>query len=136
MKRILFLCRENSARSQMAEGIVNCFYKNRFISYSAGSVSKYVHPLAIEVMKEIGVDISNHRSKSVKEFINESFDYVITVCAGDKKGVCPFFPGKAGKVIAWEIPDPAEKNDIEEFRRIRDILKKKIDEFIKGEEKW
>ncbi|HOK56187.1 MAG TPA: arsenate reductase ArsC [bacterium] len=135
MKKILFLCRENSARSQIAEGIVNYFYKDNFIAFSAGSIVKFVHPLAIEVMKEIGIDISNHRSKSIKEFLNEEFDYVITVCVGDKKGLCPFFPGKTKKTIAWEIPDPAEKNEIEGFRKVRDILKRKIDDFISKEEK-
>ncbi|MGC8977326.1 MAG: arsenate reductase ArsC [Candidatus Ratteibacteria bacterium] len=135
MKKILFLCRENSARSQMAEGMVNYFYKDKFIAKSAGSIPKYVHPLAIEVMKEIGIDISTYRSKSISEFINEEFDYVITVCAGDKKGLCPFFPGKAKKIIAWEIPDPAEKNNVEEFRKVKNLLKEKIDEFINKEEK-
>ncbi|MGB9677570.1 MAG: arsenate reductase ArsC [Candidatus Ratteibacteria bacterium] len=135
MKKILFLCGENSARSQMAEGMVNYFYKDKFIAKSAGSIPKYVHPLAIEVMKEIGIDISTYRSKSISEFINEEFDYVITVCAGDKKGLCPFFPGKAKKIIAWEIPDPAEKNNVEEFRKVRNLLKEKIDEFINKEEK-
>lgn len=130
MKKVLFLCKENSARSQMAEGIMNKFYGEKFVAYSAGSMPKYVHPLAISVMKEIGIDISTHRSKSVEEFLNEEFDYVITVCTGDKKGACPVFIGKAKERIYWEIPDPAENNDLEEFRNVRDLLKKKIDEFV------
>ena len=132
MKKILFLCRENSARSQMAEGIVNHFYKDEFIAKSAGSVIKYVHPLAIEVMKEIGIDISSHRSKLVLEFINEEFDYVIMLCAGDKGKICPFFPGKAKGFISWEIPDPSEGN-IEDFRKVRDILREEISKFIEKE---
>ncbi|MCM8785766.1 MAG: arsenate reductase ArsC [Candidatus Omnitrophica bacterium] len=131
MKKILFLCKENSARSQMAEAIVNNFYKDKFIAFSAGSKPKYVHPLAISVMKEIGIDISNQRSKSVVEFLGEKFDYVITVCAGDKNGICPVFYGDAGETIYWEIPDPARSNDIESFRRVRDLLIKKINGFIK-----
>lgn len=133
MRKILFLCKENSARSQMAEGIVNYFYKDEFVAYSAGSNPKYVHPLAIEVMKEIGIDISCQKSKSIEEFVNSEFDYVITVCAGDKKGVCPVFPGKAKKILYWEIPDPAESNNIEEFRKTRDLLRKKIEIFVKSE---
>ena len=132
MKKILFLCRENSARSQMAEGIVNYFYKDEFIAKSAGSVVKYVHPLAIEVLKEIGIDISTHRSKLVSEFLDEEFDYVITLCAGDKGKICPFFPGKAKNFIAWEIPDPSE-GDINNFRKVRDMLIEKIKEFIENE---
>ncbi|MCM8767364.1 MAG: arsenate reductase ArsC [Candidatus Omnitrophica bacterium] len=132
MNKILFLCKENSARSQMAEGIVNYFYKDKFIAYSAGSKPKYVHPLAILVMKEIGIDISNQRSKSVVEYLDEKFDYVITVCAGDKNGACPVFYGDVGERIYWEIPDPAQSNDIENFRKVRDLLIEKIKEFIEN----
>ncbi|MCX7916917.1 MAG: arsenate reductase ArsC [bacterium] len=135
MKKILFLCKENSARSQMAEGIVNHFYKDKFIAYSAGSNPKYVHPLAIHVMREIGIDISNQRSKSVLEFLNEEFDYVIIVCAGDKKGVCPVFPGKVKKIIYWEIPNPTENEKIENFRKVRDLLKEKIENLINTEKR-
>ncbi|MCS7181308.1 MAG: arsenate reductase ArsC [bacterium] len=135
MKKILFLCKENSARSQMAEGIVNHFYKDKFIAYSAGSNPKYVHPLAIHVMREIGIDISNQRSKSVLEFLNEEFDYVIIVCAGDKKGVCSVFPGKVKKIIYWEIPNPTENEKIENFRKVRDLLKEKIENLINTEKR-
>lgn len=133
MRKILFLCKENSVRSQMAEGIVNNFYKDKFVAYSAGSNPKYVHPMAVSVMKEIGVDISNQRSKSVVEFLNEEFDYVIIVCAGDKKGICPVFPGNTKYTLYWEIPDPAETENLEEFRKVRYILKEKIDTLISKE---
>jgi arsenate reductase len=132
MKKILFLCRENSARSQMAEGIVNSLFKDKYKAFSAGVELKEVHPLAIEVMKEIGIDISNHKSKHLNQFSGEEFDYVITVCAGDLKGTCPFFPGKAGKRLSWAIPDPAEKGDIESFRRARDEILERIKKELMG----
>ncbi len=132
MKKILFLCRENSARSQIAEGIVNYFYKNKFFACSAGIKIKSIHPLAIEVMKEMGIDISKNRSKILSEFINEEFDYVVTLCAGDKADVCPLFPGKYRKKISWQIEDPSLSNDIEKFRKVRDIIKEKIDSLISG----
>lgn len=135
MKKILFLCKENSVRSQMAEGIVNHFYKDNFVAYSGGSKPKFVHPYAISVMKEIGIDISNQRSKSVIEFLDEIFDYVITLCVGDKDGVCPVFPGKAVKMYYWKIPDPTEVGTLESFRVVRDILKERIEKFIKEDVK-
>lgn len=117
----------------MAEGIINHFYKDKFIAFSAGSHPQSVHPLAIYVMKEIGIDISNQRSKSVNEFLNEEFDYVIFVCSGDEDGVCPVFQGKAKKTLYWKIPNPTKRGNIEEFRKVRDILKEKIEGIVKNE---
>ncbi len=134
MIKVLFLCTGNSCRSQMAEGLLRHFGNNKFEVFSAGVNPSFVHPLAIKVMKEIGVDISNHRSKSITEFLGQTFDYVITVC--DKaKELCPNFPGQVKK-IHWSFQDPAEANGSEEerlkvFRKVRDEIKGHILLFIK-----
>ncbi len=130
-KKVMFLCTQNSARSQMAEGILRHFYGNNFEVFSAGSHPSNVNPKSIEVMDEIGINISHHRSKSLKEFLGQEFDFVITVC--DKaRATCPFFPGTATKYLHWSFPDPAEATGSEEeirvvFREIRDDLKSKIE---------
>jgi len=129
-KNILFVCIENSCRSQIAEAIVNNFYWQKFVAYSAGSKpSGIVNPLAIEVMKEIGIDISNQKSKGFDEVKGIEFDYVVTLGCGD---VCPFYPAK--KKFDLNIPDPKDK-PIEFFRKVRDEIKNKIDEMIKEVEK-
>src|SRR5690554_4116188 len=104
-KRVLILCTGNSARSQIAEGILHKESHGAYEVHSAGTHPGFVRPEAIEVMKEIGIDISHHRSKSVDEFAGRTFDYVITVCsrAGEH---CPSFPGHPER-IAWDIDDPA-----------------------------
>ena len=89
MIRVLFLCTGNSCRSQMAEGLLRHFGNNKFEVFSAGTHHSFVHPLAIEVMKEIGIDISNHKSKHVSEFLGQKFDYVITVCDRAKESFLP-----------------------------------------------
>lgn len=89
-KRVLFLCTANSCRSQMAEGITNNFFSNELEAFSAGTQASFVNPTAIDVMKEIGVDISNHRSKNLSVFDGQSFDYVITLC-GDANETCPLY---------------------------------------------
>jgi arsenate reductase len=124
-KRVLILCTGNSCRSQMAEGILRHYGSNRFEVFSAGTKPSSVNPVAIQVMKEIGVDISGHRSKSVDEFKGQSFDYVITVC-NNAKEACPFFPGYA-KRLHWEFPDPPQGTAvteavINEFRKVRDMI--------------
>jgi len=91
-KKILFLCTHNAARSQMAEGFVNALHADRYQAYSAGSEPTDVHPCAIEVMAEQGIDIASQRAKSVDEYDNASFDYVVTMCA-DAQENCPIFPG-------------------------------------------
>ncbi|MEN3038701.1 MAG: arsenate reductase ArsC [Candidatus Kryptonium sp.] len=134
MIKVLFLCTGNSCRSQMAEGLLRHFGNDKFEVFSAGTNPSFVHPLAIEAMKEIGIDISNHRSKSVNEFIEQNFDYVITVCDRAKEA-CPNFPGQAKK-IHWSFEDPAEARGTKEermkvFRKVRDEIKEHIIVFIK-----
>lgn len=135
--KVLFLCVGNSARSQMAEGLLRHYYGDEFEVYSAGAKETFVHPLAIEVMKEIGIDISHHKSKLVSEFFGQSFDYVITLCGDYSKEMCPAFIGEVRKEkLHWNFPDPAEaEGSLEEklfvFRQVRDDIKKKIDEFVR-----
>jgi arsenate reductase (thioredoxin) len=124
-KQVLFICTHNSCRSQMAEGLLNHYCSNRFQAYSAGVEKTHVHPLAIQVMKEIDIDISQHRSKLVDEFKETVFDVVVTVCDHARE-TCPFYPGK--KVIHKGFTDPGiiteSKNDqIESFRVVRDEIK-------------
>jgi arsenate reductase len=119
----------------MAEGIVKHYYGDRFDAHSAGARTAPVHPLAIKVMAEIGIDISKQRSKSIEEFFSLDFDYVITLCGEDTKDVCPVFPGKAKQRLNWNFFDPAEakgeeKEVLEVFRKVRDEIKIKIDEFV------
>ena len=102
-KRVLILCTGNSCRSQMAEGILRHFAADRFEVFSAGTKPSQVNPIAIKVMKEIGIDISCHRSKHVDEFKGQKFNYVITVCDNAKES-CPIFPGV--KPMHWPFPDP------------------------------
>ena len=135
-KRVLFVCTHNSARSQMAEGLVRTLYPDRFEAFSAGTEPSGVNPYAIKVMGEIGVDISLHRSKHVNEFFGMDIDYVITVCDHAKQ-VCPFFPG--GKELmhkGFEDPAAFEGNEDEKtavFRRFRDEIRDWITEVFGGE---
>ncbi len=125
MKRILFVCIENSCRSQMAEGFARRLAQGRIEAYSAGSKpSGKVNEIAIQVMKEAGIDISKQRSKGFDELHEKAFDYVITMGCGD---VCPFVPAK--KRIEWDIADPQGK-PIEAFRETRDEIEKKVQELI------
>ena len=131
-KRVLILCTGNSARSQMAEGLLRHDAGDTFDVESAGMISSFVRPLAIKAMAEIGVDISGHRSKSVDEFAAQSFDYVITVCDNAKEN-CPFFPA-ASKLIHWSFDDPAEadRSEAEQlsvFRHVRDEIRGSLKEF-------
>jgi len=132
-KRVLILCTGNSARSQMAEGLLRSAGGNRFEVFSAGTKPGIVRPEAIAVMSELGIDISTHRSKHVREFEGQPFDYVITVC-DDAKESCPIFPGETER-IHWSFPDPAavEGSDMERlaaFRRVRDALAVTLGAFI------
>jgi thioredoxin type arsenate reductase len=104
--RILFLCTHNSARSQMAEGLMRARGGNRVEVYSAGTEPSQVNPLAIQAMDELGINIRNQESKSMDLFLNQKFDYVITVC-DRAKDACPVFPG-APEQIHWSFPDPSE----------------------------
>lgn len=124
-KRVLILCTGNSARSQMAEGLLRHEAGDLFEVASAGVNPTRVRPEAIEVMRESGIDISAHHSKSVDEFIGQQFDYVITVCDNANEQ-CPTFPGHT-KRIHWSFEDPAavegdEVARLEVFRRVRDEI--------------
>ncbi len=131
-KRVLIICTGNVARSQMGEGLLRHFGGDRFEVFSGGVVPSYVRPNAIAVMKELGIDISHHRSKSVNEFAGEQFDYVITVC-NHAALYCPDFPGETQR-IHWSIKDPVVIGDDEAqrdaFREARDDLKNRIQEFV------
>ncbi len=91
-KRVLFICTHNSARSQMAEGLLRAMYRDKYEVFSAGTHPTFVNPYAIKAMEEIGIDISSHYSKSVNEFLDMEIDYVVTVCDSAKEE-CPYFPG-------------------------------------------
>src|ERR1700752_187879 len=134
-KRVLILCTGNSARSQMAEGLLRHLAGQTFEVASAGVAPTAVRPEAIEVMREIGLDISQHRSKSVDEFNGQRFDYVITVCDNAKEH-CPIFPGDV-KQIHWSFDDPAaapgdESARLAMFRRARDGITEKLRRFVTG----
>jgi arsenate reductase len=123
-EQVLFVCTHNSARSQMAEGILRELYGDRFEAHSAGTIPTAVDPRAISAMAEVGIDISHHRSKSVSEFDGKDIDYFVTLW-GDAKEVCPFFPG-AKEYIHRGFVDPADKSEPEAvaaFRQVRDELK-------------
>ena len=134
-KRVLVLCTGNVARSQMAEGLLRHMAGDRFEVFSAGLSPSYVRPNAIAVMKELGIDISHHRSKSMNEFLDTPFDYVITVCDHASEH-CPVFPGPA-KRIHWSIADPVapggEAAQLEAFRQARDDLQQRFRIFIEQE---
>jgi arsenate reductase len=131
--RVLFVCTHNSARSQMAEGMVRAWGADRFEAHSAGAEATRVRPEAIEVMHEIGIDIGDHRSKTIAPFLGESFDWVITVC-DDAKESCPVIPGAADQVH-WSIDDPSavegtEEHRLEAFRTARDIIRDRVHIFL------
>ena len=132
-KRVLFLCTANSCRSQMAEGIANHFFGDRIAAFSAGTEASFVNPRAIEVMKEIGIDVSAHRSKNLSEFDGQSFDDVITLC-GSANETCPLYIGGTKKThIGFDDPACAEgsqENILREFRRVRDEMKEKLTTFF------
>jgi len=133
-KRILVLCTGNSARSQMGEGLFRHEGGEGWEIFSAGTKPSVVRPEAIAVMREIGIDISDHRSKSVDEFTGKPFDYVVTVCDNARDN-CPVFPG-AKQRIHWSLEDPATVEGSEEirlasFRRIRDQIRDRVKTFFK-----
>ena len=131
--KVLILCTGNSARSQMAEGILRHIAGDDFEVASAGVAPSHVRPEAIEVMAELGIDISGHRSKSVDDFLGQEFDYVITVCDNANEQ-CPVFPGKTER-IHWGLEDPAAVHGdtpvrLGVFRRVRDEIKARLQDFI------
>ncbi|HSU58278.1 MAG TPA: arsenate reductase ArsC [Bryobacteraceae bacterium] len=134
-KRVLIVCTGNSARSQMAEGLLRHDAGEKFDVESAGTKPGVVRPEAIAVMREAGIDIARHRSKHVDEFAGQQFDYVITVCDNARE-TCPVFFGKAEK-LHHDFEDPAAINGSEEerlpvFRRVRDQLRAYLRDFSKG----
>ena len=134
--RVLILCTGNSARSQMAEGLLRAIAGDQIDVASAGVAPTHVRPEAIEVLKEIDIDISNHRSKSVDEFLAQTFDYVITVCDNANQH-CPMFAG-ASRRLHWSIEDPAavvgsDEVRLEAFRVARNELRERLEEFVEVE---
>jgi arsenate reductase len=135
-KRVLILCTGNSARSQIAEGLLRHFHGDRFQVYSAGIEPSFVRPQAIRIMNEIGIDISTQRSKSIDEFLTQEFDYVITVCDNANER-CPIFPGAPNR-IHWSVEDPVavagdEETQLAAFRAARKELQRWLEEFAKNE---
>jgi arsenate reductase (thioredoxin) len=134
-QRVLILCTGNSARSQMAEGLLRHDAGDRFEVFSAGVEPTRVRPEAIAVMKEIGVDLAGHRSKHVDEFAGQSFDYVLTVCDNARES-CPVFPG-ATERIHRSFADPAavqgpEEHRLAVFRKVRDEIREYFSKFPRG----
>ena len=134
MKNILVLCTGNSCRSQIAEGYLQHFAGDSAKVYSAGIETHGVNPKAIQVMAEDHIDISHHTSNNVDEYLNIPFDYLITVCDNAHEN-CPYFPGKMQR-FHHNFPDPAKTQGtpeqiMEEFRRVRDMVKAYCKEFVK-----
>lgn len=130
---VLFLCTGNSARSQMAEGFLRGLAGDRFVAASAGTDPQGLNPLAVRAMQEMHIDISNQRSKSISEFLDKPFEYVITVCDSARQA-CPVFSG-GQRILHWDIEDPAKAQGSEEerlakFRRARDEIRQRILSFL------
>ena len=128
-KRVLFLCTHNSARSQMAEGLLRKVAGDQFEVFSAGTEATRVHPLAIEAMREVGIDIGGHRSKTLEELSGKRFDYVITVCDRANES-CPVFPSDTER-IHWSFDDPSAATGTNEerlraFRNVREGLQQRL----------
>ena len=133
MKKILVLCTGNSCRSQMAEGYLQKYAGDKVKVYSAGIETHGVNPRAIQIMKEDGIDISNHTSNKINEYRDINFDFVITVCDHAKEQ-CPFFPSNAKK-FHHNFPDPAkatgtEEEILQEFRKVRQLIKNYCQQFV------
>jgi arsenate reductase len=133
MKRVLFICTKNSARSQMAEGLVNHDLAGEFQAFSAGTDPSDVHPVAVAVMGELGIDISHHRSKSMDEFANEKFDYVITLCDQANESCPVFFGGTQRLHMGFDNPAAVPGSEAEKlsaFRKVRDQIREKVVGFL------
>lgn len=138
-KRVLFVCVHNSARSQMAEAFLNSLAGDRFEAHSAGLEPGVLNPLAVEVMKEIGIDISRKQTKSAFDLFKkgELFSYVVTVCDAASAETCPIFPGLVTKTIHWSFEDPSaftgtHGERLEKTRQVRDAIRSKIEEWLNG----
>lgn len=130
-RRVLFLCTHNSARSQMAEGLLRYLAGDRFEVFSAGTEATHVRPLAIMAMAEIGIDISKQQSKTLDRYLNDPFDEVITVCDTVAEA-CPIFPGRAHRQH-WSLEDPSkatgsEAEQLAVYRTVRDELRARIEQ--------
>lgn len=136
-RRVLFLCTGNSARSQMAEGLVNHFLGHHWEAFSAGThPTGYVHPLAVQAMAELAIDISGQRSKSVDEFRGQPFDAVITLCDTAAQE-CPVWLGP-GRAVHMGFPDPAQADGViadrmDAFRQVRDGIREKVLHYLEAE---
>ena len=135
-RRVLFLCTHNSARSQMAEGLLRNLGGDRFESFSAGTEATHVRPLAIRAMSELGIDISSQESKTLERYLSEPFDAVITVC-DQANEACPVFFG-ARERLHWSFPDPSKAEGDEEqqlavYRQVRDAIRARIDRELLAE---
>ena len=133
-KRVLILCTGNSARSQMAEGLLRDLGGDAFEVESAGVAPSSLRPEAVEAMREINIDIAKHRSKSVDEFTGRNFDYIVTVCDNAKE-TCPVFPGSATRIHQSFIDPPPEtvgdyQSRLKIFREVRDELKEWLTDFV------
>lgn len=133
--KILVVCTGNRCRSQMAQGILHSLDPTLHVCSAGTHPASEVHPLGIKVMKEIGIDISQHYPKSIELYLDEEWDYVITVCGGAKES-CPMFTGKVGKRLHIGFDDPdafsgTEEEVLTEFRRVRDEIIVKMREFLK-----
>lgn len=129
-KRVLFLCTHNSARSQIAEGLLRYLAGDRFEAYSAGTTATRVQPLAIQVMAEVGIDIAGQASKTLDRYRDEPFDYVITVC-DQANEACPIFPNTQHR-LHWGFPDPSlasgtREERISVYRGVRDAIRERIE---------
>ncbi len=129
-KRILFICTHNSARSQIAEGLLRSLAADRFDAFSAGTEATHIRPLAIKAMNEIGIDISGQQSKTLNRYLSEPFDVVITVCDTAAEA-CPIFPGAVQR-RHWSFEDPSQATGSQEeqlavYRRIRDEIRARIE---------
>ncbi len=134
-QRVLFICTHNSARSQMAEGLLRHLGGERFEVFSAGTEATYVRPLAIRAMAELGIDISQQRSKTLERYLGEPFDEVITVCDTAAEA-CPVFPGAARR-LHWSLEDPSkatgsEAEQLEVYRKVRDDTRSRIEKELLG----
>jgi len=123
-QKVLFICNQNSGRSQMAEALLRMLYPDRYESYSAGVIPSQINPYAVKVMEQLGVDMSSHRSKSIDEFMDKEFDYVVTVCDVAKE-TCPYFPGR--NVLHHSFSSASGEGGEEEilasFAGVRDEIK-------------
>jgi arsenate reductase len=127
---VLFLCTHNSARSQMAEGMLRAYGAGSFEAFSAGTEATHVRPLAVRAMAELGIDISGQESKTLDRYLNQPFDAVITVC-DQANEACPVFFG-ARKRLHWSFPDPSKADGTDEqqlsvYRQIRDAIRERIE---------